>query len=133
MSGSVTVERVLEAVSLKLDKVLAEVEDSRAEVRELREAQGALTAGLVQLGRQVDTLGESIVALNEAVNAEDPEGQERAKQLAGALKRIAENIKQLSEETVRVVTVMNGLPRAVSDAAMDGVRLALGGALDVEE
>jgi predicted nucleic acid-binding Zn-ribbon protein len=132
MSASVTVERALEAVSLKLDKVLAEQGDTRAEVRELREAQAALTAGLVQLGNQVDTLNGSIVALDEAVNAEDPEGQERAKQLAGALRRIGETMKQLSEETARVVTVMNGLPRAVSDAALDGVRLALGDALDVK-
>lgn len=132
MSGSVTVERVLEAMSLKLDRVLAELGETRAEVRELREAQGALTAGLVQLGHQVDTLDASIVALNEAINAEDPEGQERAKQLAAALRRIGESMTQLGEETARVVTVMNGLPRAMSDAAMDGVRLALGDAIEVK-
>ena len=132
MSGSVTTERALEGLALKLDKLLAELADTRAEVRELREAQAALTAGLVQVGNQVDTLGASIVALHEAVNAEDPEGQERAKQLAAALRRIGENMNQLSEETARVVTVANGLPRAVSDAAMDGVRLALGDAIDVK-
>lgn len=132
MSGS-AVERMVEAVSLKLDRMLAEMGEVRAEVRELGEAQAALTAGLVQLGNQVDTLDASIVALNEAINEEEPDGQERARELAGALRRLGENMKQLSEETARVVTVMNGLPRAMSDAAMDGVRLALGDALDVKK
>lgn len=115
------------ALHLKLDRVLAELAGIRAWQNDHEEALSALTAGLDLLRQGQDDTRATVAELVDAADQDGVEGGE----LAVVLLRINSRLDQMVADGTRMVTVLNTLPRAMSDAAMDGVRLALGEGLDV--
>lgn len=112
------------SLHLKLDRVLAELAALSGKQAELEEGQTALVAGLELLRAEVGDTRAAVDALAEAADA-GGDGE-----LGETLTRIHEQLEQIAADGGRMVTVINGLPRAMSDAAMDAVRLALGEAVD---
>lgn len=113
------------SLHLKLDRVLAELGALSAKQEETEEAVSALTAGLELLRGEMGDTRAAVEALAEAADAGG------GGELNETLTRIHEHLEQIAADGDRMVTVINGLPRAMSDAAMDAVRLALGEAVDV--
>lgn len=114
------------SLHLKLDRVLAEMAGVSGRLDEHNEAIERLTAGLELLRQGQDDVRTAVETLAEAADQDGADGGE----LAASLLRMGNRLDQMVADSTRMVTVINGLPRAMSDAAMDAVRLALGEAID---
>ena len=112
------------ALHLKLDRLLAAMEGIAAKQEEQDESIKTLTAGLDLLKQGQDDMR---AAIEELTDAADEEGDGELREV---LLRLTQQMEQMVADGTRMVTVINGLPRAMSDAAMDAVRLALGEAID---
>lgn len=112
------------ALHLKLDRLLATMEGVAAKQEEQDEAIKTLTAGLDLLRQGQNDMR---AAIEELTDAADEEGDGELREV---LLRLTQQMEQMVADGTRMVTVINGLPRAMSDAAMDAVRLALGEAID---
>lgn len=112
------------ALHLKLDRLLAAMEGVAAKQEEQDESIKTLTAGLDLLKQGQDDMR---AAIEELTDAADEEGDGELREV---LLRLTQQMEQMVADGTRMVTVINGLPRAMSDAAMDAVRLALGEAID---
>lgn len=112
------------ALHLKLDRLLAAMEGVAAKQEEQDESIKTLTAGLDLLKQGQDDMRAAIEELTDAAD-EGGDGE-----LREVLLRLTQQMEQMVADGTRMVTVINGLPRAMSDAAMDAVRLALGEAID---
>ena len=110
---------------LKLDRVLAELAQQRQATADLDVTVAALTQGLGALSDDLATQREVLERLTAAASTE--EGGEEMRAL---IARIEASLAQMVADGGRMVTVLNGLPRAVSDAAIDGIRLAMGEGVD---
>lgn len=117
------------SLHLKLDRVLAGLAALSSKQDELEEGQAALAAGLKLLRADLGDTRAAVQALAEAAD-EDPGG---GGELAEALRGINGQLEQIAADGTRMVTVVNGLPRVLSDAAMDAVSLAMGGGMDSGE
>ena len=111
---------------LKLDRILVGQAEQRQATASLELSIVALTEGLGALAEDLATQRELLARLAAAASAEQDGGEMRE-----LIARIEASLAQIAADGGRMVTVLNGLPRAVSDAAMDGVRLAMGEGLDV--
>lgn len=112
---------------LKLDRILARQDEQIDKTADLETSITALVGGLSVLSDGLNTQTELLERVIEAISAETPDSD-----LRDLLASIQASLKQIAEDGTRMVTVINTLPRAMSDAAIDGVRLALGEAVDVK-
>lgn len=112
------------ALHLKLDRLIAAMEGVAAKQEEQDVAIETLTAGLDLLRQGQDDMR---AAIEELTDAADEEGDGELREV---LLRLTQQMEQMVADGTRMVTVINGLPRAMSDAAMDAVRLALGEAIE---
>lgn len=112
---------------LKLDRILAQQERLLARQDVFETTIGTLIRGLTAHGDALDTLREALERLWTAVTEED-EGGGEMRDLIVTMNRL---LAQIVADGERMVTVINTLPRAMSDAAMDGVRLAMGDGVSV--
>ena len=111
---------------LKLDRILAGQAEQRQATASLELSIVALTTGLGTLSDDLATQRELLARLAEAASSEQDGGEMR-----DLIVRIEASLAQIKADGGRMVTVLNGLPRAVSDAAIDGIRLAMGEGVDV--
>jgi len=112
---------------LKLDRILARQDEQIDKTADLEASITALVGGLSALSDGLNVQTELLERVIEAISAETPDSG-----LRDVLASIQASLKQIAEDGTRMVTVINTLPRAMSDAAIDGVRLALGEAVDVK-
>lgn len=111
---------------LKLDRLLAGQERILARQEDHEAALVALKAGLDARDEAMEAVRELLARLVEEATDEGQDGGE----MRDLLVKLERHLAQISADNGRMVTVINGLPRAMSDAAMDAVRLAMGDAVD---
>lgn len=111
---------------LKLDRLLAGQERILARQDAHEQALAAVAAGLQARDEAMDAVRELLSRLVEEATDEGQNGGE----MRDLLLKLERHLAQIVADGTRMVTVINGLPRAMSDAAMDAVRLAMGDALD---
>ena len=111
---------------LKLDRILSRQDEQMDATANLEQSITALVGGLSALSDGLDVQTELLERVIAAISAETPDGG-----LRDVLVSIQASLAQIVADGTRMVTVMNTLPRAMSDAAIDGVRLAMGDAVPV--
>ena len=106
---------------LKLDRILARQDDQDRAILALEEASRALTGGLSALADGLDVQNELLKRVVQAISAEQADSG-----FAALLVSIQASLAQVVADGEHIVTVLETLPRAMSDAVLDGVRLAMG-------
>lgn len=111
---------------LKLDRLLGNVDAVQVGVTENDASIRALTAGLDHLQNGIGTLTEMVAKLAEAMSKE-ADGME----MRSLIEKIEASLIQLREDSTRTVTMLTRLPPTLQRAAEEGIRLAMGEAVDI--
>lgn len=114
------------AIYLKLDRILAGQESILERQTDQDASIEALTAGLSNLVDALDTQRELLARLAKAMSAEQGEDEVR-----DAILAISQSLKQIQEDSGQMVTMLSGLGPALSEAAHDAVRIAMGDGVDI--
>ncbi len=113
---------------LKLDRILAQGEQVLARQDDFDAAVGALLAALHAMSDDMATQREVLAKLVERVDAASGDDGGEMREL---IARLELHLGQIAGQCERMVTGIDALPRVLSDAAIDGVRLAMGDGLDL--
>ncbi len=114
------------AIHLKLDRILAGQECILERQTDQDASIEALTAGLSNLVDALDTQRELLARLAKAMSAEHG-----ADEVRDAILAISQSLKQLQEDSGQMVTILSGLGPALSKAAQDAVRMAMGDGVEI--
>lgn len=114
------------AIHLKLDRILAGQESILERQTDQDASIEALTAGLSNLVDALDTQRELLARLAKAMSAE-----QGADEVRDAILAISQSLKQLHEDSGQMVTILSGLGPALSEAAHDAVRMAMGDGVEI--
>ncbi len=109
------------SLHLKLDRVLAVLEDQGKRQDEFEEVLRILTQGLRGLTPLFAQQREMLVLILNAAT-EEPAGDG---ELSGLIASIATSLNEQTENLNEIVRVLQSLPDVVESAASDGIRLAM--------
>ena len=114
---------------LKLDRLLAGQEDQAAAMAELNLVLSMVLQGLNNLVPLLETHREMLGLIMQAATAEGGDDGELGKLLA----RIEAALTQQTADMSAIRVTLQRLPGQVEDAAIDGIRMAMGDGVDPDE
>ena len=114
---------------LKLDRLLAGQEDQAAAMTELNLVLSMVLQGLNNLVPLLETHREMLGLIMQAATAEGSDDGELGKLLA----RIEAALTQQTADMSAIRVTLQRLPGQVEGAAIDGIRMAMGDGMDLDE
>ena len=111
---------------LKLDRILANQAAHRQALADNETSIKTLIAGMHALSDDQATMRELLTQLAEAMSKEQDNTE-----LRDLIQKIEAHMARSVENGEHMLETLESLPRAMSEAAVDGVRLALGDAIDI--
>lgn len=111
---------------LKLDRILAGQAAHQQALSDNETSIKTLIAGMHALSDDQATMRELLAQLAEAISQEQDNTE-----LRDLIQKIEAHMARSVENGEHMLETLESLPRAMSEAAVDGVRLALGDAIDI--